>query len=126
MQPVLTAEQMGALDAYTTGTLGLDGRILMACAARTVLDSLLRRWPRARRLLVLAGAGNNGGDGLALAYFAHQRGLEVCVEVCTPEPLRTEELSADAGYYYELCQRAFIPITSLNQAVRLPESINRA
>src|SRR5207248_6008092 len=65
-------------------------------------------------------------DGLALAYFAHQRGLDACVEVCTPEPLRSEQLSPDAGYYYELCQRAFIPITSLNQAVRLPESINRA
>ncbi|MDQ3023418.1 MAG: NAD(P)H-hydrate epimerase, partial [bacterium] len=126
MQPVLTAAQMAQLDAFTIGTLGLDGRILMSNAARAVLDELLRRWPDTRRILVLAGLGNNGGDGLALAFYAQQRGIDAHVAVCSPEPLMVSQLSPDCGYFYEVCRNNFVPLESLHNPVMLPELISRS
>src|SRR5687768_4883331 len=126
MQPVLTAAQMASLDAFTIETIGLDGRILMSNAARAVLQALLRRWPDARRLLVLSGTGNNGGDGLALAYYANQLGLEVHAAVCSPDPYIDAQLSPDCGYYYELCKSAFVQVESLHNAILLPELITRS
>jgi NAD(P)H-hydrate epimerase len=125
MQPVLTAAQMGQLDAFTTDTLGLDGRILMSNAGRAVLAILQSRWPAARRLLILCGLGNNGGDGLALAYYAHQRGLDTHAVICSPDSFVAENMSPDCHYWYEVCKRAFVPLEALYNAPVLPELISR-
>jgi NAD(P)H-hydrate epimerase len=126
VQPVLTAAQMAQLDAFTIGTLGLDGRILMSNAARAVLDAICRRWPETRRILVLSGLGNNGGDGLALAYYAHQRGIDTHVAICSPDPFVAGQLSADCGYFYEVCKNAFVPVEPLQNPILLPELISRS
>lgn len=44
----------------------------MERAGRAVFESLRRHWPQARRLLIVCGAGNNGGDGYVIARLAHQ------------------------------------------------------
>jgi hydroxyethylthiazole kinase-like uncharacterized protein yjeF len=56
---------------------GTPGFTLMRRAGAAA-DALLR-WPAARRVVVVAGPGNNGGDGLAVALLAQQRGLAVKV-----------------------------------------------
>src|SRR5688500_17342336 len=126
MQPVLTAAQMAQLDSFTIENIGLDSRILMSNAARATLQALQARWPQTRRILVLAGVGNNGGDGLALAYYANQLGLDVFAAVCPPEPHIDAQLSPDCGYYYELCKTAFVQVESLHNAILLPELITRS
>jgi NAD(P)H-hydrate epimerase len=76
---------MAALDRYSIAQLGLSSRVLMATAAREVLAVLRQRWPAARRVLILAGPGNNGGDGVALAYYAQAAGLAPTLLLCQPE-----------------------------------------
>ncbi|MGQ0586098.1 MAG: NAD(P)H-hydrate dehydratase [Gammaproteobacteria bacterium] len=56
---------------------GITGYALMQRAAAAAWRELLRRWPRARRLCVLCGPGNNGGDGYELARLARDAGFEV-------------------------------------------------
>ena len=58
---------------------GLPDAELMDRAGRAGFRALARRWPGVRRIAVVCGPGNNGGDGLALARRAREAGLEVRV-----------------------------------------------
>ncbi len=80
---VYTAEQVRAMDAHAIGRLGIPGYTLMTRAAEAALDVLVDGWPYARRVLVLCGAGNNGGDGYVLARLAKAAGLDVSVAAAT-------------------------------------------
>ncbi|WP_300379806.1 NAD(P)H-hydrate epimerase, partial [uncultured Alcanivorax sp.] len=69
-----TAAQTRELDrlAIAAGTPGAE---LMARAGQAAFDTLCERWPEARRIAVLCGGGNNGGDGYVVARLAHAAGL---------------------------------------------------
>lgn len=69
-----TAAQVRAIDAGAIAQLGVPGFTLMGRAAAAALQVLRRRWPQARRIVVLCGPGNNGGDGLLLAAQAQAQG----------------------------------------------------
>lgn len=58
---------------------GIPADELMARAGAVALALLRTRWPRARRLVVVCGPGNNGGDGYVLARRARESGLDVSV-----------------------------------------------
>lgn len=68
MLRVLTAEQMREADRRTVEA-GIPGIVLMENAAARVVEALASEFPdlRRQRVVVLAGKGNNGGDGLAIA-----------------------------------------------------------
>ncbi len=56
---------------------GVDAYGLMERAGEAAFAALRERWPSARRLVVLVGPGQNGGDGLVIARLAHRAGLGV-------------------------------------------------
>jgi NAD(P)H-hydrate epimerase len=58
---------------------GIPGGELMERAGRAALAVLRTRYPRARRIAVVCGPGNNGGDGYVLARLAQEAGLEAAV-----------------------------------------------
>ncbi len=53
----------------------------MERAGTAAFRALVRRWPEARRVTVVCGAGNNGGDGFVVARRAREAGREVRVFV---------------------------------------------
>jgi len=74
---------------------GIPGYTLMQRAASAALDVLRQLWPSARSIAVVAGPGNNGGDGLVLARLAKQQGLTVAtMMVGDTAALRGEALEA--------------------------------
>jgi NAD(P)H-hydrate epimerase len=75
--PLVGAEGMRALDRRTIEALGVPGPVLMESAGRAVAEAVLARRPR--RVHVVCGAGNNGGDGLVVARHLHALGVEVDV-----------------------------------------------
>ena len=81
MIPLVTAEQMRRIEeefVRSGGDLGwLMGRAGMEVASRIA---------GGRRVLILAGPGNNGGDGLAAARIIRERGDEVFVYTFKREP----------------------------------------
>lgn len=72
-----TADQVRAIDRAAIAGLGIPGPDLMQRAATAAFALLRRRWPDARRLLLLAGDGNNGGDAFLLGVLALRDGMAV-------------------------------------------------
>jgi len=90
---VWTPEAVRTLDRTATSAFGITGYQLMTRAAEAVLAAAAVHWPAARRWVVLCGAGNNGGDGYAIARLARRSGLDV--RVCAlADPL---QLKGDAA-----------------------------
>ena len=67
MIPVLTAAEMRQADRRTIDEGGVPGAVLMENAGSAVAAAVRQRFPAARRLVVLCGRGNNGGDGFVAA-----------------------------------------------------------
>mgnify|MGYP000511858791 CR=1 FL=1 len=74
-----TAAQVREFDRLAIEEFQIAGLTLMERAGQAAFDLLCRRWPAARRLVVLAGTGNNGGDGFVVARLARAAGWEVLV-----------------------------------------------
>lgn len=72
-----TADQVIALDSEAINNHGRAGYTLMQLAGTALFKNYRRRWPLVRKLLVLAGPGNNGGDGLVAARLAMAAGHRV-------------------------------------------------
>jgi NAD(P)H-hydrate epimerase len=74
---VLSAAEMQACDRATTERFGVASINLMRAAAGAVAAMVRERFPRARRVTVLCGRGNNGGDGMIAARRLAADGLQV-------------------------------------------------
>lgn len=76
---LLTAAQSRELDRISQQKYRVDSYVLMTNAGDAVARTIARRWPAemARGVLVIAGKGNNGGDGLVAARRLHQTGERV-------------------------------------------------
>ena len=78
-----SAAQVRAIDADAIAH-GTEGYTLMKRAGEAALRVLRTRWPRAMSVTVVAGGGNNGGDGYTLARFAQAAGLKASVLAMVP------------------------------------------
>ncbi|HUH63531.1 MAG TPA: NAD(P)H-hydrate dehydratase [Terracidiphilus sp.] len=74
---VLSAAEMQACDRATTERFGVPSIELMRAAAAAVTTIARTQFPAARRITVLCGRGNNGGDGMMAARLLAAAGLEV-------------------------------------------------
>jgi NAD(P)H-hydrate epimerase len=78
---VLNATQMREADHYTIHELGVPSLVLMENAGRQVVAAMEAAFDdlEDQRVAVLAGRGNNGGDGFVVARTLLQRGVDVSV-----------------------------------------------
>lgn len=74
-----SATQMVAADQYAISTLGLPGAVLMESAGRACAERLHAEFASCfpGPLLIVAGKGNNGGDGYVIARILADRGWQV-------------------------------------------------
>src|SRR5438132_12883203 len=91
----LTATEMREVDRLTTERYGIPSLQMMEAAGKNVADAILRDFSPAlpRRVTVLCGKGNNGGDGLVGAR--HLRAAGIGVRVCLVGALL--EMRGDGG-----------------------------
>ena len=64
---VLSAREIETCDRLTTERFGIPSIELMRAASAAVAAFARQQFPQARRLTVLCGRGNNGGDGMMAA-----------------------------------------------------------
>ncbi len=94
-RPISRAAPIRALDRRLIEGVGIPSAVLMEHAAHLVADVIRARFPSARRVVVLAGPGNNGGDGYAVARHLAIAG--VGVRVVAVLPARSPECVLHAG-----------------------------
>src|SRR5215813_14695676 len=78
MIELLTTAEMAEADRRTIAG-GIAGIQLMENAGRSVADAVTARHPPGLRVVVVAGPGNNGGDGFVAARLLGERGYRVRV-----------------------------------------------
>lgn len=72
---VYTADECRELDRLAIEEHDIPGFTLMQHAGAFVFTTIQDRWPDIRSLRVVAGSGNNAGDGYVVALRAHQAGI---------------------------------------------------
>lgn len=105
----ITAEQMRHYDSYTINKIGIPSLVLMERAALAVRDEVLNAFPLyLDHVVVVAGSGNNGGDGLDVARLLHIAGVKVTIlNVGNPDHASAEHQTQE-----KICQYYQIPETS--------------
>lgn len=108
---VLTAAQMREADRVTIEEVGIPSLVLMENAGRQVAAAIEALFPNLsmRRVAVLAGRGNNGGDGFVIARTLIERVVEVPVFVIGP----LAEVRGDARHNLEVLGRLGVSVVEI-------------
>jgi NAD(P)H-hydrate epimerase len=107
---VCTAAQMREIDRTAIEDYGVPGVVLMESAGRGVAEVIAAlRPPRDLRVVVLAGSGNNGGDGYVVARHLIARGARVVTCLCSPR----EKIGGDALVNLRILERMGAELRSL-------------
>jgi len=105
----VSRDELRAFDRSAIERFGVPGVVLMENAGRGAAEVALRLWPRARRVAILCGHGNNAGDGFVIARHLELAGREVRMLLAVP-PAR---LSGDAAVMFGIVSRSGIPCREL-------------
>ena len=104
-EKIISVEMMRKSDAYTIANF-IPGRELMLRAANGVYESY-KEWS-GKRIAIVAGGGNNGGDGYALAGILAKKGISSTVIQASGK------MSEDGKYYCDIAKELsveMIPFT---------------
>jgi len=74
---LVTAEEMREMDRKSMEEIGIPSSVLMENAGVQVADKIKERVSKPAKILILAGHGNNGGDGFVIARHLANSGYEV-------------------------------------------------
>ena len=109
---ILTADQMREADRRTIQDIGIPSLVLMENAGRQVVAAMESFFDdlAERRVAILCGKGNNGGDGFVVARTLHQRGIEASVFVVG----QVAEIKGDARINLEILGRLGVTVVEID------------
>ena len=107
---VWSAAQVRELERLAMQRGGVSAYDLMCRAGAAALRVLLQRWPTARSLAIVCGAGNNAGDGLVVARLAQAAGRSVSVLLVVP----AERFKGAAAQAAAACRSAGVPLAAFD------------
>ena len=100
---IISVERMRKSDAYTIENF-VPSKELMYRAAKGIYDSY-NEWPD-KKIAIVVGGGNNGGDGYALAGILKENGSDpVVIKV-------SDKMSDDGKYYCDIALERGVQIVS--------------
>ncbi len=94
MLRILKAREMAYADENTIKITGINSLVLMENAGRTSAQIILENYPDEKNFVIIAGSGNNGGDGLVIARYLLRAGknVEVFILANSKEKLSKDNL----------------------------------
>lgn len=112
---ILTSEEMRAVDRAAIEGLGIPGLVLMENAGSRVVEALEAGVPALseERVVVVAGRGNNGGDGFVVARHLFLRGVPVSVLLVAGR----REVRGDAAVNLSIADKLGIPVREVADEV---------
>lgn len=108
--PLYTAVEMRTVDRVTVDEIGVPGAVLMERAGLGAAAEVLQWFPHARRIAVVCGSGNNGGDGFVAARHLAAAGREVSVMLVEAE----SRIRRDSRAFLEVLRKLDIPVARVN------------
>lgn len=115
---IFTSEQIREIDEITIRTEPVSSFELMERAAGQLLLWYMKTFDRTRRVLVFAGPGNNGGDGLALARMLASNRYNVGVYYISI----SEKTSPDWKVNHQrLRQETSVPFMAVSGSDQIPD-----
>ena len=115
-EPIATRDEIRAFDRYAIETLGVPGIVLMENAGRQIAEAARAMLAgRAKpRVVILAGPGNNGGDGFVVARHLATAGIRAEVVLLAPR----EKTSGEADTNLRILETMGFQVRVLAGAAR--------
>lgn len=111
-QIILSRQQVRQCDVVAMEKFSVSGLVLMENAGRGATDSILEFLddPINMKIYILAGIGNNGGDGFVIARHLFNRGISVEVILCGPR----DRIQGDALSNLVIIEKMGLAISSID------------
>lgn len=104
---VANQKEMQLCDRYTIDQLGLPSSVLMENAGSAVVQEIVKLYDSNKtKVLVIAGGGNNGGDGFVIARRLIDFGFNVLLCMAFSE----EKLKGDAKIHFDVYKKRKLPL----------------
>ena len=110
MEYIVTAQEMKKYDSNTTDYFKIPPLVLMERAALCVVEEMVGLTGnrlQGKNILVLAGSGNNGGDGFAIARLLKQKDAKVELVFFGKKEMCTEQTRQQM----QICEKYKVPMT---------------
>jgi len=110
---VLTSKEMREIDRKTIEEIGIPGPVLMENAGIRITGAILKRFPRIteEKVVIVAGKGNNGGDGFVVARHLFNRGARPNVLLLASK----QELKGDAALNLGIAEKIGVEIAEVTK-----------
>lgn len=109
MNDLVNSQEMKQYDKNTIEQFGIPSVVLMERAALAVFAEIKKRFSfPCGKILLLCGAGNNGGDGFAVARLLHLAGYDVEIFF----PMKEAQMTAETKAQYHTAKKYQIPESS--------------
>ncbi|WP_100012761.1 NAD(P)H-hydrate dehydratase [Lentibacillus sediminis] len=119
---IFTAKEMNDMDRITMEETSLEGKMLMENAGRAISERLEQMREKSDRILVLAGSGNNGGDGFVAARTLMNDFYDVQVVQVVPD----EKITGDALYHKQLLENFGGEVARISESAELGAWLSEA
>ncbi len=119
---LLTAAEMRELDRRAIAEVGIPSLVLMENAGRSTYQVLRREFPElSGEVAVLAGRGNNGGDGFVVARYLANAGIPVAVFLLG----RRDQVGGDARVNLEILAHQGLEVVEVLEESHLQAALDR-
>jgi NAD(P)H-hydrate epimerase len=118
---VVNSEEMRQIDNTTIEQVGIPGIVLMENAAKSVVNEMMKdKTIFNKKVLVVCGIGNNGGDGFAISRMLNHYSID-CDTIIIGN---TDKLANDAKINYDIIKKLNANIIEINSSESFNEYEN--